>query len=1125
MPRAGLLYWAGASLLLYLFTICLPDIFDNGRWAGGDAERSCDSETLDGGWGTTESHGVGEEATDVLAASVASVAAAAAAAAAVASEPADKGGDENVDALSSDRVVGQRESSEWAWPQLLWADTGTDESVRRDHADCDPADLRPLVARALRDAQQHGEEHAATTLQRSLAECLVEAQSTSAAGATAVGGARAVADPVEESATHEGAEAVTGWSVFWAVWLTILCLLAALLAVASSPRSARRRLRAGSRWLPLLTLVGAVTLWAVHIRPPLEHGLVPAVERMIERAEAFDKTIVVSADKAEFMRSEDAWLAGINSLNRGFRLEIDQMMDSSSSPQPTLMLLFFSLTAAAFYGVLVARAVQDVLPTSVSHWLEPASWPTVQVGWLIAIPTGSLVCWQFWVGYRVVASALKLAAVMRGHVTALHSLGEEVVAAAAAAGGENDAGGPALTWREASADLKVIVERLEGRRWGIKLAGFHMDDQFDAKFTSIFLKILVVAVGVVLPLVWSKSQINRQDRKRAQELEKHRKHVQEIQERYEGLVLADELNAEELTDFKSSHVLDGGQATLFEATYKDDTVAVKCMIDQDCVQREIWYDQQLAERQKRSSNGSSLADDDDDDAAVAAEQLEGVVSGPAASPDDEGEPPMGSNDDAASGQSVFSRVMSAGGTNTEAIGLAVCHHPNVLSYRGRVDPEKLKRNAEFRSAFRKYKGKIPDDDDDSHDSGGDSSANLGPTSSNEDVAAIRTVPRRGQQYQRQYRDWYFSSVLITPYCTGRSLHDALHSDGPYGLGGSGGRIGEARLLVAARSIVKGMKYLHERNLVHNDLKPKNILLDSVHWGLPPRMRADDTGSPTIPQPDWCCQHVKIGDFGLCVIGGGHGSGGQSEQNEGPVGTDPYMSPEMIAHPKTLQTDDQKKRCDVYSFGMLLLTMVLRREPWEEQLKRPGRDRVRQWVVEQETVQKGKKHPGSLHAEAGRPPIPREVDDGYRELIHRCWHHKPDERPVFEHVFSELRQVRSMLVLAREDYSGLMWEEKVFCRKKKPKNGVEQTPETDERHKQGIETLKSNGICTVDALHEAVYSAGVEQRRLASLSASEQQAAAGGLAEGVPPGGSSVAGLTQRNLDQVKKWLDKWQHHH
>ena len=70
--------------------------------------------------------------------------------------------------------------------------------------------------------------------------------------------------------------------------------------------------------------------WHRHRAAEIEHGLVPAVERMIERAEAFDKTIVVSADKAEFMRSEDAWLAGINSLNRGFRLEIDQMMDSSS---------------------------------------------------------------------------------------------------------------------------------------------------------------------------------------------------------------------------------------------------------------------------------------------------------------------------------------------------------------------------------------------------------------------------------------------------------------------------------------------------------------------------------------------------------------------------------------------------------------------------------------------------------------------------------------------------------------------------------------------------------------------------------------------------------------------------
>ena len=92
----------------------------------------------------------------------------------------------------------------------------------------------------------------------------------------------------------------------------------------------------------------------------------------------------------------------------------------------------------------------------------------------------------------------------------------------------------------------------------------------------------------------------------------------------------------------------------------------------------------------------------------------------------------------------------------------------------------------------------------------------------------------------------------------------------------------------------------------------------------------------------------------------------------------------------------------------------------------------------------------------------------------------------------------------------MWEIAAFSRKKKPKNGVEQKPETDERHKQGIETLKSNGICAVDALHEAVYSAGVERRPPPAH-----------LPEGVPP----VAGLKGRPLDQVKDWLNKWQHHH
>lgn len=185
---------------------------------------------------------------------------------------------------------------------------------------------------------------------------------------------------------------------------------------------------------------------------------------------------------------------------------------------------------------------------------------------------------------------------------------------------------------------------------------------------------------------------------------------------------------------------------------------------------------------------------------------------------DEGVPPVGSVGSPVTPMKStlsFARVASAGKTQaqTEEIALAVCRHPNVLSYRGRVDPDRLRKNQKFQAAFRKYKGKV-DVDDAEEEAGGSNSSGTG--GRNEDLAAIR-------QRKKKYRDWYFSYVLITPYCSGHSLHDALASDGPYGRGGVGGRIGEARLLVAARSIAKGMTYLHERHLVHNDLKPKNIL--------------------------------------------------------------------------------------------------------------------------------------------------------------------------------------------------------------------------------------------------------------------------------------------------------------
>jgi hypothetical protein len=147
---------------------------------------------------------------------------------------------------------------------------------------------------------------------------------------------------------------------------------------------------------------------------------------------------------------------------------------------------------------------------------------------------------------------------------------------------------------------------------------------------------------------------------------------------------------------------------------------------------------------------------------------------------------------------------------------------------------------------------------------------------------------------------------------------------------------------------------------------------------------------------------------------------------------------------------------------------------------------------------------------GRPPIPTFVDDDFEALIQRCWHHNPDERPLFEQVFSDLRSLKGMLVLARDDLSGTLWEAKVFSRNKK--GAASQ-----------LETLREHGICTFEALHEAVHRAKVERQRLATL----RHVSSTAVAEDVPPKPPSpaLAALNQRQLDQVERWLNGWQHYH
>ncbi|XP_054469210.1 eIF-2-alpha kinase GCN2 [Anoplopoma fimbria] len=139
------------------------------------------------------------------------------------------------------------------------------------------------------------------------------------------------------------------------------------------------------------------------------------------------------------------------------------------------------------------------------------------------------------------------------------------------------------------------------------------------------------------------------------------------------------------------------------------------------------------------------------------------------------------------------------------------------------------------------------------------------------------------------------------YCEKSTLRDTidkgLHQD-------------QTRLWRLFREILDGLAYIHEQGMIHRDLKPVNIFLDSQ-------------------------DHVKIGDFGLATDHPASVAAGKFEVEEsgsavmpkpdptgnmtGMVGTALYVSPEVQGNTKA--TYNQK--VDLFSLGIILFEMSYR----------------------------------------------------------------------------------------------------------------------------------------------------------------------------------------------------------
>ena len=156
-----------------------------------------------------------------------------------------------------------------------------------------------------------------------------------------------------------------------------------------------------------------------------------------------------------------------------------------------------------------------------------------------------------------------------------------------------------------------------------------------------------------------------------------------------------------------------------------------------------------------------------------------------------------------------------------------------------------------------------------------------------------------------------------------------------------------------KQILRGLNYLHHRNVVHRDMKSHNVLL---------RERGIDGDGQII-------YDVKLCDFGLSRVKSMSQSKIQTRNDR--VGTVRWTAPEC-----TQQIPEYSGKSDMFSIGMLLFEMIAHNIPFDE----IDNDLQVLYLIRME-----KERP-FIPADRVCPPL-------FKQMMEWCWDHDPHKRPT------------------------------------------------------------------------------------------------------------------------------------
>lgn len=209
--------------------------------------------------------------------------------------------------------------------------------------------------------------------------------------------------------------------------------------------------------------------------------------------------------------------------------------------------------------------------------------------------------------------------------------------------------------------------------------------------------------------------------------------------------------------------------------------------------------------------------------------------------------------------------------------------------------------------------------------------------------------------------------MVSPWCEHGNAFDYLRRDEGVSF--------EERFRLT-QQVASGIQYLHDLKIVHGDIKPRNVLIDSQHNAL-------------------------VADFGLVRLDEWQGARGMTTTSIF-TGSERYIAPELVVT-RSNPNPKATKESDIWALGCVTMEFVENIEPYRD---------VPNHLLK-ETILDGEKPAAQGEGEN----VLADTDSPFWDLLRSCWEHEPKERPRILDIRHQLHAIAENL--------GFNWKDEVM----------------------------------------------------------------------------------------------------